>query len=66
MPKKIFRVVGPLFLLAYFATLVLHVSAHSDRYQWDFRTHRKAAEIFVTGSDPYQPDVLLSQKDANF
>jgi len=66
MTKKIFRVVGPLLLLAYFITLVLHISAQSDQYQWDFRTHRKAAEIFAAGSDPYDPGILLSQKEANF
>lgn len=66
MGRKIFRIVGPLLLLAYFITLVLHISAESDQYQWDFRTHRKAAEIFVAGSDPYDPEILLAQKDANF
>ncbi|MGD9085406.1 MAG: glycosyltransferase family 87 protein [Desulfobacterales bacterium] len=66
MAGKIFRIVGPLLLLAYFITLVLHISAQSDQYQWDFRTHRKAAEIFADGSDPYDPGILLSQKDANF
>ena len=66
MAKKIFRIAGPLLLLAYFVTLILHVSSHADQYQWDFRTHRKAAEIFAAGTDPYQPDVLLSQKEANF
>lgn len=66
MAKKIFRIVGPLLLLVYFITLVLHVSSQSDQYQWDFRTHRKAAEIFTAGSDPYDPGILLSQKEANF
>jgi hypothetical protein len=66
MAGKILRIVGPLLLLAYFITLILHISAQSDQYQWDFRTHRKAAEIFVDGSDPYDPGILLSQKDANF
>ncbi len=66
MAKKILRIAGPLLLLAYFVTLILHVSSHADQYQWDFRTHRKAAEIFAAGTNPYQPDVLLSQKEANF
>ena len=66
MGKKIFRFAGPLLLLLYFITLVLHIAAHDDQYQWDFRTHRKAAEIFVSGSDPYDPDVLINKKDANF
>ena len=66
MAKKIFRIVGPLLLLAYFITLVLHISAHSDQYQWDFRTHRKAGEILGAGSDPYNPEVLLSYKEADF
>ena len=66
MAKKIFQIVGPLLLLIYFITLVMHVSVHSDQYQWDFRTHRKAGEIFAGGSDPYNPDILLRHKDANF
>jgi hypothetical protein len=66
MGKKIFRFAGPLLLLLYFITLVLHISAHKDQYQWDFRTHRKAAEIFASGSDPYDPDVLINRKDAHF
>jgi hypothetical protein len=66
MGKKIFGIAGPLLLLVYFITLVLHISAHYDQYQWDFRTHRKAGEIFASGSDPYDPDVLLNQKGASF
>jgi hypothetical protein len=66
MGKKIFGIAGPLLLLLYFITLVLHISAHDDQYQWDFQTHRKAAEIFAFGSDPYDPNVLLNQKDASF
>jgi hypothetical protein len=66
MGKKIFGIAGPLLLLVYFITLVLHISAHYDQYQWDFRTHRKAGEIFVSGSDPYDPNILLNQKGAGF
>lgn len=66
MAKKILGVAGPLLLLVYFITLVLHIAAYEDQYQWDFRTHRKAAEIFASGSDPYDPKVLINQKDANF
>ena len=66
MGKKIFGIAGPLLLLLYFTTLVLHISAHDDQYQWDFRTHRKAGEIFASGSDPYDPNVLLNQEGASF
>ncbi|MBW2472428.1 MAG: DUF2029 domain-containing protein [Deltaproteobacteria bacterium] len=66
MGKKIFKYAGPLLLLLYFITLVLHISAHDDQYQWDFRTHRKAAELFASGSDPYDPEVLINRQDANF
>ena len=66
MAKKIAKIVGPVLLLAYFLTLVLHISAQSDQYQWDFRTHRKAAEIFAAGSDPYDSHVLFRQKGADF
>ena len=66
MGKKFFGIAGPLLLLIYFITLVLHIATHDDQYQWDFRTHRKAAEIFASGSDPYDPNVLLNQKDASF
>ncbi|MDX1709361.1 MAG: glycosyltransferase family 87 protein, partial [Desulfobacterales bacterium] len=66
MGKKILKYAGPLLLLLYFITLVLHISAHDDQYQWDFRTHRKAAEIFASGSDPYDPEVLINRQDANF
>ena len=66
MGKKIFGIAGPLLLLLYFITLVLHISAHDDQYQWDFRTHRIAGEIFASGSDPYDPDVLINQKGASF
>jgi hypothetical protein len=66
MAGRILRIVGPLLLLAYFITLVLHISAQSEHYQWDFRTHRKAAEIFAAGSNPYDPGILLGQKGASF
>ena len=66
MVKKIFGVAGLILLLAYFITLVLHISANVDHYQWDFRTHRKAGEIFASGLDPYDPNTLFPQSGTNF
>lgn len=66
MVKKIFGVAGLILLLAYFITLVLHISANVDHYQWDFRTHRKAGEIFAAGLDPYDPDTLFPQAKTTF
>ncbi len=66
MGKKIFGIAGPLLLMLYFITLVLHISSHDDQYQWDFRTHRIAGEIFASGSDPYDPNILINQKGASF
>ena len=66
MAKKIFGVVGLILLLAYFITLVLHISANVDHYQWDFRTHRKAGEIFASGLDPYDSDTLFPQAKTTF
>ena len=66
MAKKIFGVAGLILLLAYFITLVLHISANSDHYQWDFRTHRKAGEIFASGLDPYDPDTLFPKTRTTF
>ena len=66
MTKKIFGVIGLFLLLAYFITLVLHISANFEHYQWDFRTHRKAGEIFVSGQDPYDPNILFPQANTTF
>lgn len=66
MGKKIFGIFGLVFLLVYFLTLVLHISANFDQYQWDFRTHRKAGEIFASGLDPYDPRILFPQAQTKF
>ena len=66
MAKKICGIGLTVVLLVYFATLVLHISANDDKYQWDFRTHRKAGEIFASGKNPYDPDILMTQEDADF
>ena len=66
MTKKIFGVIGLILLLAYFITLLLHISANVDHYQWDFRTHRKAGEIFASGQDPYDPKILFPQAKTSF
>lgn len=66
MGKKIFGSAATLLLLMYFLTLVLHISANYDKYLWDFRTHRKAGQIFASGQNPYDPDVLLKHKEADF
>lgn len=66
MAKRIFGIVGLILLLGYFVSLVLHISANYDQYQWDFRTHRKAGEIFAAGSDPYDPDILFPKSGTSF
>jgi hypothetical protein len=66
MGKKVFAVVGLVLLLAYFITLVLHISANFDEYQWDFRTHRKAGELFAANLDPYDASILFPQAETNF
>ena len=66
MRKKIFGIVGLGLLLVYFLTLVLHISTFPDEYQWDFRTHRKAGEIFAAGLDPYDSSILFPQAQTPF
>ena len=66
MGKKIFGIVGLVFLLVYFLTLVLHISTNFDQYQWDFRTHRKAGELFASNLDPYDPRILFPQAQTTF
>jgi hypothetical protein len=66
MGKKIFGIVGLVFLLVYFLSLALHISANFDQYQWDFRTHRKAGEIFASNLDPYDSSILFPQAQTTF
>lgn len=66
MGKKIFGIVGLVFLLVYFLSLVLHISANFNQYQWDFRTHRKAGEIFASNLDPYDSNILFPQAQTTF
>ena len=66
MTKKIFGIVGLFLLLVYFLTLVLHISTNFEQYQWDFRTHRKAGEIFASGLDPYDSKILFPQAQTTF
>jgi Glycosyltransferase family 87 len=66
MGKKIFGIVGLVLLLVYFISLVLHISTNFDQYQWDFRTHRKAGEIFASNLDPYDSSILFPQAQTNF
>jgi len=66
MAKKI---IGPVFIILlflYFITLVLHISANIDVYQWDFRTHREAGKIFASGTDPYDADILFPKARSRF
>ena len=66
MARKVIAGLISVLLVLYFVTLVLHISARYTDYQWDFRTHRKAGEIFAAGKNPYNPQVLLAQEDASF
>lgn len=58
---KLFSGILTLLLLLYFISLLLHISANFEQYQWDFRTHRKAGEIFISGGDPYDADTLFAK-----
>ena len=63
------KAIGPVFIILlflYFITLVLHISAHVDVYQWDFRTHREAGKLFASGSNPYDPDILFPKAQTRF
>lgn len=53
-------------VLVYFITLILHISANYTQYQWDFRTHRAAGALFVSGQDPYDPDILFPKAGTRF
>ena len=66
MPKKIAGIAIIILLLAYFITLILHVSAHEDQYLWDFRTHREAGKILASGSNPYDADILSPHARTTF
>ena len=56
MSKRIAGIAVIILLLAYFITLLLHVSAHEDKYLWDFNSHREAGKILASGSNPYDVD----------
>ena len=66
MLKKIIGIAVTILLLAYFITLILHVSAHQDQYLWDFRTHREAGKILASGSNPYDADILFPKARTKF
>ena len=66
MLKKIIGIAVTILLLAYFITLILHVSAHDDQYLWDFRTHREAGKILAAGSNPYDADTLFPKARTRF
>jgi len=66
MAQKIAGIVAAILLLAYAVTLILHLSAHSDQYLWDFRTHRQAGQILAAGSNPYDAAILFPKARTNF
>jgi hypothetical protein len=66
MTKKIIGIAITILLLAYFITLILHVSTHDDQYLWDFRTHREAGKILAAGSNPYDADTLFPKARTRF
>ncbi len=66
MAKKVIAGLITILMGLYFVTLILHISANYTHYQWDFRTHRKAGEIFAAGKNPYDADILMSQQDGDF
>ena len=66
MLKKIGAIGLPLLLLIYLLTLIMHLSAHHEQYQWDFRTHRMAAQVWADGENPYDPRVLDPKSGTGF
>jgi len=66
MAQKIIGIALTILLLAYFITLILHVSAHDDQYLWDFRTHREAGKILAAGSNPYDAATLFPKARTRF
>ena len=59
--RKLFSGILTGLLLLYFISLLLHICANFEQYQWDFRTHRQAGEIFISGGDPYDADTLFAK-----
>ncbi len=66
MAKKIGGIAVVVVLMAYSVTLILHISANSDQYLWDFRTHRQAGQILASGSNPYDASILFPKARTNF
>jgi hypothetical protein len=66
MLKKMWTLGLPLVLLFYLFTLIMHMSAHHEKYQWDFRTHRMAGQIWAKGENPYDPKVLDPRSGTGF
>ena len=66
MTKKVIAGLVTILLGLYLITLILHISANYTQYQWDFRTHRKAGEIFADGKNPYDAGILISQEGGEF
>jgi hypothetical protein len=66
MTKNTVGIVVIILLLAYFFTLILHVSTHDDQYLWDFRSHREAGKMFAAGLNPYDADTLLPKDRTRF
>ena len=66
MLKKIIEIAATILLLAYFITLILHVSSHDDQYLWDFRSHRGSGKILASGSNPYDADALSPMSRTKF
>ena len=66
MAQKIIGIAVTILLLAYFITLILHISAHDDQYLWDFRTHREAGKVLAAGENPYDADTLFPKARTRF
>lgn len=66
MIKKIAGIAVIILLVAYFITLIFHVSAHEDQYLWDFRTHREAGKILAAGENPYDAEILFPRARTRF
>jgi len=60
-PRKLYSGILTGLVLLYFLSLLLHISANFEQYQWDFRTHRQAGAIFIAGGDPYDADTLFAE-----
>ena len=66
MAAKIAGIAVTVLLLVYGLTLILHISAHQDQYQWDFRTHREAGKIMASGANPYEAGNLFPKARTGF